>query len=303
MQEIAALASRQHGVVSYWQLRDLGLTAPEITRLQRCARLHRVLPAVYAVGHRALSEDGVRLAASLSVRGGSPVARYSAGHHLGLTTRKPRHGLVEVAVPDVSAARRSHVRVVRLASLDPDDLVVRRGVLCTSVARTLVDLAAVLSEHDLATAVRQAEFQRELDRLHVGRVLGSISRPRGCRALRALLDIPADRVPQTMLERRFLEVIAGAGIPEPVLQHPFVIGDPAEQIRVDGYWPQARVAVEVDGPHHALPAFVQRDRWRDRELEALGITVVRVPQEWLDSAPHEAIRAVRAALAVTHTVE
>ena len=168
---IASLAGAQHGVVSYEQLRAAGRSRQAINRLRASGYLHRVRPRVYAVGHRALSAEGIRVAASLSVRGGSPIARYSAGAQLALTRRKPRHGLVEVAVPTRECGRRTDVKIVRLASLDPDDLIVERGVLCTSVARTLVDLAAVLSEHDLAKAVREAEFQRRLDRDAIARIL------------------------------------------------------------------------------------------------------------------------------------
>jgi very-short-patch-repair endonuclease len=46
---------------------------------------------------------------------------------------------------------------------------------------------------------------------------------------------------------------------------------------VDGYWPDARLAVEFDGEafHRTNRAF-HGDRRRDRRLAALGIQVIRV---------------------------
>ena len=60
---IAALATRQHGVVSRPQLRRIGLTRHEIDGWIRAKRLHPLHRGVYAVGHRRVSREGRYLAA------------------------------------------------------------------------------------------------------------------------------------------------------------------------------------------------------------------------------------------------
>jgi hypothetical protein len=49
--QAAAKASRQHGVVSYAQLIDAGLTQSGVQRRAAIGRLHRLHRGVYAVGH------------------------------------------------------------------------------------------------------------------------------------------------------------------------------------------------------------------------------------------------------------
>ena len=68
---------------------------------------------------------------------------------------------------------------------------------------------------------------------------------------------------------------------------------------LDFYWPDARLAVEVDGRafHRTRRAF-HEDRRRDRRLAAEGIQVARIP--WLDLTRSAAalaaeLRAIRRA--------
>ena len=52
---LAAVAARQHGVVSSTQLRGLGLTKQNVAWRAAAGRLHPLHRGVYAVGHAALS--------------------------------------------------------------------------------------------------------------------------------------------------------------------------------------------------------------------------------------------------------
>jgi hypothetical protein len=75
---IAALATRQHGVVSRRQLSAIGIGRREIEgRLER-GSLHLVHRGVYAVGHPSLTVDGRHLAAVLATGPGTVVSHRSA---------------------------------------------------------------------------------------------------------------------------------------------------------------------------------------------------------------------------------
>lgn len=286
MERLVDLANRQHGLVHHSQLAALGITDQAIRHRLGAGSLDRVHPSVFAVGHRRITDAGQRLAAVWSVNGGAAMAaRYSAGHHHRLTTRRPSHGLIEIAVPSYRGGVRSDVKVLRLGSLTAADRVVVDGVPCTSVSRTLVDLAGVLSAHDLGKAIREADFRGWLDLPHLAGVIAGISRPRGVVALRELLGCEPARHCDTLLERQLLRLILDAGLPHPVLQQRFVIGSPAETIFVDFCWPDRRLVIEADGPHHELPSFVARDEYRDAELASQGIHVHRVPKAQMVTDP------------------
>jgi very-short-patch-repair endonuclease len=73
------------------------------------------------------------------------------------------------------------------------------------------------------------------------------------------------QVALSTLERRFLEVLRKAGLPQPVSNRP------AGSYRVDCRWPQHRLTVELDGYrfHNSRHAW-ERDRRREREAHARG---------------------------------
>ncbi len=52
---LAALAARQHGIVSAAQLQTLGLGRSSVVRRVQAGRLHHIHRGIYAVGHEALS--------------------------------------------------------------------------------------------------------------------------------------------------------------------------------------------------------------------------------------------------------
>src|SRR3954469_22516614 len=77
--EVASLATRQHGVVSYRQLIGLGVGRGTIRRWRENGRLHRVHSCVYAVGHTRLTVRGRWMAAVLSCPDGTLLSHRDAG--------------------------------------------------------------------------------------------------------------------------------------------------------------------------------------------------------------------------------
>jgi len=63
---------------------------------------------------------------------------------------------------------------------------------------------------------------------------------------------------------------------------------------VDLYWPQFRLAVELDTPSfHGTRLAFERDRRRDEALTLAGIRVVRFTGARVDSAPEATVAALR----------
>src|SRR5689334_24626734 len=89
---IAALAAKQHGVVSLAQLIGLGLSRKSVHRRSQAGRLHRVHQGVYAVGHKRLTQRGRWMAAVLAGGEGGVLSHRSAAALWGLLpARTPIH--------------------------------------------------------------------------------------------------------------------------------------------------------------------------------------------------------------------
>jgi hypothetical protein len=271
---IAAVAARQHGVVTLAQLRAAGLGDRAVHKRAARGRLHRVHRGVYAVGHPALSADGRRLAAVLACGPGAVLSHRSAAAAWGL---RPSSG----ARLDVSTARRgrggpSGVALHRVRRLDAAD-VTRLGPLAiTTIARTLVDLAGVLRADALERAVHEAEVARLLDVVAVDAALARAPGRGGAAALRRLLATPSPGPTRSVLEERFLALCRRAEIPLPRL-NAHVPTAALGLLEVDALWRPEAVVVELDGAaaHRTRRAF-EADRRRDAALAAEGHVVVRL---------------------------
>ncbi|MEA2401436.1 MAG: hypothetical protein QOK00_1839 [Thermoleophilaceae bacterium] len=290
---LAELAGRQHGVVSGTQLRELGFTKYAVRRRVESRRLQRLHTGVYAVGHLALTVDSRRMAAVLACGPGALLSHRAAGSAQGLLTSSPQF--------DVTAPRgrkpRAGIVIHRSRLIHPEDRSLVRGIPVTSVARTLVDLADVLSAERLARAVHEAEVRRAFDLRAIDRVLARLPGRTGRHRLRQVLRAyrPDPRFTRSRGERRLLNLCRRRGLPPPAA-NVWVAG-----YEVDAYWADVRVAVEFDGgdTHDTRRAF-HEDRIRDRRLAGEGIRVVRVTSLDFDdeSALAAELLAVRAAAAL-----
>lgn len=286
---LARVARRQHGVVSLSQLTDLGFTVDGVGQLARVGRLHRVHRGVYALGPASLSPPGNRIAAVLACGPGSLLAFRSAGSHLELAANSS--SLVDVMTP--RQARRRGIRAHALPALTAADRIVRDGIPCTSVARTLLDLAAA-GTTDVRPALEQAEALGEFDLRAFAEVLERNAGHRGARRLRdalAAMTGPGPRF-RSEFERRFRPICRAAGMGEPLINE--VVRLPDGPLEVDYLWPDLRLVVECDGyEFHRSRRDFRNDRRRDRRLAAAGIHCLRYVWEDLDD-PGRIERELRA---------
>jgi very-short-patch-repair endonuclease len=258
--KVADLASASHGVVTRAQLLRAGISAAEIVQRLRIGALLPVHRGVYRVGHRAPSLEARYLAAVRACGDGALLSGRAAGHLLGLLGGA-------APPPEVTAPTERRVDGIiahRSRAYDRRDATVWRGVPVTAVARTLVDLAAVLAVDDLARACHEAGIRHHTTPAQVEAVLGRRPTAPGARELRAILR-GDERVTLSGLERRFLALLSKAGLPLPRTNRP--VGGR----RVDYHWPEHRVTVELDGyRYHSSRHAWEQDRRREREARARG---------------------------------
>ncbi len=258
---LAAIANVAHGVVTRREALGAGVTDAEIRRRLARGSLLLEYPGVYRLGHEAPSMDASYLAAVRACGDGALLIGRAAAHLLGLT-RGPAPP-PEVTTPTERCVEGVVTRRAR-GGIDARDATTWRRIPVTTVARTLVDLAAVLSEDDLARACHEAGVRYRTTPRDVEAVLARRPNSRGATKLRRILrgDV---HVTLSTLERRFLALLREADLPLPVTNRP------AGGRRVDCRWAPQRLTVELDSyRYHSSRHAWEQDRRREREARARG---------------------------------
>jgi very-short-patch-repair endonuclease len=290
--EIAAVAERQHGVVTRGQLVSLGLGREAIGRRLRAGRLHRLYPAVYAVGHRVLSQRGRWMAAVLARGPGAVLSHQSAAALWGI--RDHYGGPIHITSP--SRTRSSGAIRAHRALLPPDEITVHDGIPVTTVPRTIFDLAAE-SPQAVEPALRQAEYLRLYDSLSLLDLMDRYPGHRGSRAIRAALARLKETPGRTRsdFEERFVAFLDRYGLPRPHFNAWLTVGP--DRFQADCLWPDQRLIVELDSwSAHGTRSAFRSDKKRDRKLAAAGYTTTRIPWSALDDEPEEIAADLRALL-------
>ena len=163
-----------------------------------------------------------------------------------------------------------------------------RGIPVTTVPRTLVDLAAVLTEYELARACHEAGVLHGTTPAQVDAVLAP-NRP-GAATLRRVLRGEV-HVTLSKLEARFLAALRKANLVLPRTNRP------AGGRRVDCRWPDHGLTVELDSYtfHRSRHAWEQ-DRRREREAYARGDDFRRYTYGDVVEHPRQMLRELRALL-------
>jgi very-short-patch-repair endonuclease len=283
------LATRQHGVVATRQLDGLGYSKSSVAKAAKAGRLRRIHRGVYAVGHRSLTWEGRCLAAVLAAHP-AVASHLSAGWLWGLLGSRP--GTIHVTAPTSRRARRAFI--VHSAELSARDRTFRDDIPATSLARTLLDLAAMLSTTRFERVLERSEELRRFDLLALEEVLGRAGHHPGAGRLRSALAIYREdpAFERSKLEQRFLRLVTAAGLPVPSMN--FNVAG----FELDAYWEQERFTVELDVYEtHGSHAAFERDRLRQEDLKLIGVEMTRITGPRLDREPDEVMRRVVALLA------
>jgi hypothetical protein len=160
----------------------------------------------------------------------------------------------------------------------------------TSLARTILDIAAGSRPQAVKRFLRRGDDAKHFDLRAMHDLLERTVGHRGHAKVLAALDIYEDVAPFTRssLERRFLELVREAGLPEPAMNY-FVAG-----FEIDAWWDAEEFGVELDAYEtHGSRLSFEDDRVRDDEVLLAGIRAIRVTGPRLDREPDEVIASLR----------
>jgi hypothetical protein len=270
---IIDLAETQHGVVSYAQLLDLGLSADAIAERARAGWLHRIHKGVYAVGRRELTLRGRWMAAILAVGSTALLSHRHGGMLRDLCS--PGSGPIHVTVPGGGGRlHRRGITVHRSTTLSPRPPEVIDSIPVTAVGRTLIDIAAMSPRRVVERAFDEAERQRLLDLAELQSELAANGHRRGTGTVRAILaeHLVGSTLTRNELEEAFLACCARAGVPMPEeVNADIVLPDGGPPVQGDFTWWTRRLVIETDGfASHATRRGMTRDRQKARRLRRAG---------------------------------
>ncbi len=282
----AGTAAGQAGAIARSQIYDTGADRFCVRRWVRDRGLDDVGADVFVLPGAPDTLDRRRWIALLAAGPGSHLSHESAAdlHRIAGI----RRGLVVV-----TAAHPRHVRIPggTLHQVDdhlPGHLTLVAGFPTTTPARTIVDLAAVVSWMRLSAAVEHVVVERQATFGAIAGVLREVRRrgKPGVHKLVAVLDARAgEPPPASVLEAKLLRAAAMARVgvvrqfPLPWAREPLVG-------LVDAAVPESRLILEADGRRwHARMQAMAHDRRRDREAVLAGWLPLRWVHEDLTDVP------------------
>jgi very-short-patch-repair endonuclease len=294
--KIEELASEQYGAVSVRQVRNLG--ADRFVQARRVSS-GRWFMATRRVIHLTAAPPSpeLELMTWLLDAGRDAVASHESAAWLW---RLPGF----VATDVVIRRRALHSAPTRADGhrptlVLPHHRTLVRGIACTTLPRTLVDLGAVVHPDRLARLVDNVVTKSPamLPALHT--TFGELAQ-RGRKGIAAMRRILQARpvgaaVPASGLEARFERILANAG--ERPLRRQVDVGGQSWLGRVDYLDDLLPMIIEIDSElHHTSPLDTHRDAERDAAMLAAGFRkIVRVYEEEIWYRPWAALEKVRAA--------
>lgn len=214
------------------------------------------------------------MAACLALGPAAVASHRAAGALWGLDGCGER---VEVTVAGMGERRLAGVVVHRTRALPVADRGEADGVPVTRPARTLIDLAAVLSTEELEAALDSALRDHLVSPSYLERRLEALG-TRGRAGAAVLSDLLAarkhGRPADSRRENDVVRALVAAGLPSPVRQFPF------EGIRFDLAYPDLRIAIEFDSyRHHFGRQSWRRDTARHNRATASGWLVFHLTED------------------------
>jgi very-short-patch-repair endonuclease len=285
---IAEICARQHLQISVAQLVELGLRPSAIRMRAAAGRLHRTFHGVYSISPVWPSVKARWMAAVLACGPGAALSYRDAGAAHGVRPSSRR--LIDVTAPRRAGRARPGIDAHRSRCFLPQDIVLIDNIPCTSLARTLLDLAAILDRQGLNRAIERAEQLRVFDLEAVEELLARANGHPGAGKLRAAVgQAPPDS--ERVLEQLLADHLQRSDLP--TAERNAIV----EGYECDFAWFGQRLNVETDGDEfHRTKAARKRDRLRDRTLRRAGWRVERYTWDEVTADPAAVVAEIRALL-------
>lgn len=284
-------AVEQHGGVATRQ--QLLRVVPKVVLDEHVNRhLVRVVPHVYRWRDRTVDNELLARAALAHAGDIAALSHVTALAVWGIRTfALPVHLTV-----DQSIRRAGSADVVVHRRLDfspqPPQAVERHGLLVTALHRSLVDSWPLLPRAERRPFVVDVARQGLTTAALLREALDERPNLAGHRDLAQTIELIADGCQSELEVLGVLDVFRHSSLPRSVGQYRLRAG--TAFVKVDRAWPEAKLAVELDGAkHHTSPADRQRDLARDAALAAAGWVVLRFTYAQVREDPDRVRERVR----------
>jgi hypothetical protein len=295
---LRATAQGQHGAFLIGQAHDSGIPDHVLRGWVRSGLLDRFGSRTLRSGTSSFDNVDDAGALLLDIRPKAWLSFVTAGALLsfdGLRLEPP----YDVTLLRGTYVTRPGLRVHTSAHMPLSDRVFIDGLPVTNPVRTIIDLSSTLSAKALTAvidgALRDRLITEEalLARVAELRTQGRYGIPK---LLSVIEGVEASRGGHSFLERRFLELIAGAGLPRPEVQRHLGRVD-GRLIRVDCYYPTPDVVIELLGYRwHRSRAQMNRDLERVNRMTLDGRSVLQFTYDQVIHRSNWVIEQVREAL-------
>ena len=296
--ELIEYARAHGGIVTAREALALGMSSTTLARRLEAGVLVRIKRGLFRLAGTEEEHDSALEAACRHLD--AVVSHESAGrlHRFdGLAWINPT-----VTVPHRHTKHFEGVHVHQSTDLADDHLVWIRGLRVTNPERTIIDLAATLSEARIDWVLDRALSSGSVGLENLADLFASLARrgKPGTTVMRGLLEKRGqDYVPpDTVLEQRLLSVIESGGLPRPTPQFtPPWLAPTAG--RVDLAYPEHKLIIEGDSRKwHLLIESFETDRQRDNQAQLAGWRILRFTWRQIMEEPETIIASVTAALRV-----
>lgn len=293
---VIAIAERQHGVISREQARSVGLSSSNLSyRLTRGELVQHGtstlrLPGVAPTWHGNLTAGLLDLGpeALISGRAASQLMKLD-----GFDA-----DCLEFLVPRSLRGRTTIGPVTSTSDVRLSDRVMIDGFPVTSATRTIIELLRNATLEEVGNALDSACRRRLTAVPVVRRRLDELGR-QGRAGVARFEELVRVGTVESWLERRFVNMIRDAGLPEPVLQARYRL-DGIGVARVDFEYPLWGVVIEVGGARGYLSLDERQRKERRRNAVQLeGRTIYFFTRNDIVDDPPYVIRTIAAAIGVS----
>ena len=300
VRSLGDVATGQFGTVTREQLHAAGYSRAELRRQIQSGVLEQTGAHTYRSPLQPVTElhdlAGLLLDCGPNAWASGPTAAALHGMD-GYTLSPPFH----VTVLRGRNVQRARHRIHTTTFLPPVDQCVIEGIAVTTAARTLIDLSRTATRRELTTALDSALRDGRVSEAWLHRRIARL-RARGRYGIPKLLDviegIEATRGGHSWLERRFLELVAEAGLPLPSTQQVLARTNDRRLVRVDCRFEGTPVVVELLGYRwHRDETQMTRDADRFNALLLEGLAPLQFTYRPVTTAPRQVIATTTTALA------